>query len=310
MADYRLSPISLTNGLLRNHLHTLVHLAELVLTLNAFSSHDQHYRKIGGVAMGSKMGPNYACLFVGYIEERIRSVYTGFVPQLHKRYIDDVGGAAHCIRLKLEDFINYVSNFHPALQFASTISDFELPFLDIKLKVNNHSIQTSVHYKATDTHNYLHHTSFHPDHCKQAIPYSQFLRLRRICSDNDDFAARATEMKAFFQARVYPEALLSSDLCKISTVSRNEALRPPAERDSTESRVPLVLTYNQFNTSTKRILLDNFETLLSDPATRTIYPKFPLVSYRRDRNVRDYLVHSAERTDSDSGTFPAVILAA
>ena len=160
-----------------------------------------------------------------------------------------------------------------------------------------------MHYKETDTHNYLHHTSLHPDHCKQAIPYSQLLRLRRICSDNDDFAARAAEMKAFFQARGYPEALLNDDLCKISTVSRNEALRPSAERDSTESRVPLVLTYNQFNTGTKRILLDNFEMLLSDPATRTIFPELPLVSYRRDRNLRDYLVYSAERSDADAGTF-------
>jgi len=74
-----------------------------------------------------------------------------------------------------------------------------------------------VHHKETDTHNYLHHTSLHPVHCKQAIPYSQLLRLRRICSDNDDFAARAKEMKAFFQARDYPEALLNDDLCKIST---------------------------------------------------------------------------------------------
>ena len=177
--------------------HTLVRLAELVLTLNAFSFDNQHYRQIGGVAMGSRMGPNYACLFVGYIEERIRSTYTGFVPQLHKCYIDEVVGAAQCSRLELEDFINHVSNFHPALQFTSNISDLELPFLDIKLKINNHSIQTSVHYKETDTHNYLHHTSLHPDHCKQAIPYSQLLQLRRICSDNDDFAARATGMKAF-----------------------------------------------------------------------------------------------------------------
>ena len=101
------------------------------LTLNAFSFDDQHYRQIGGVAMGSKMGPNYAFLFVGYIEERIRSAYTGFVPLLHKRYIDDVVGAAQCSRLELDDFINYVSNFHPALQFTSNISDLELPFLDI-----------------------------------------------------------------------------------------------------------------------------------------------------------------------------------
>ena len=58
------------------------------------------------------------------------------------------------------------------------------------------------------------------------------LAMVRICSDNDDFAARATEMKAFFQARGYTEALLNDDLCKISTVSRNEALTPPTERDS------------------------------------------------------------------------------
>ena len=57
-----------------------------------------------------------------------------------------------------------------------------------------------------------------------------------------------------------------------------------------DCRVPLLLTYNQFNTGTKQILLDNFQMLLSDPATRTIYPELPLVSYRRDINLRDYLV--------------------
>ena len=55
--------------------------------------------------MGTKMGPNYACLFVGFIEERIRARYTGFVSQLHKRHIDDVVGAAQCIRPELEQFM-------------------------------------------------------------------------------------------------------------------------------------------------------------------------------------------------------------
>ena len=145
--------------------------------------------------------------------------------------------------------------------------------------------------------------------CHCTFFYVQTFRAKPIVTSwhtpyektNDESAlacnARARAMKAFFQARGYPEALLNGDLCKISTVSRNEALRPPVERDATESRVPLVLTHNQFTTGTKRILLDNFEMLLSDPATRTIYPELPLVSYRRDRNLRDYLVHSAERTD-------------
>ena len=59
---------------------TLTHLAELVLTINAFTFNGEFYKQTGGVAMGSKMGPNYACLFVGYIEEQISSQYTGFIP--------------------------------------------------------------------------------------------------------------------------------------------------------------------------------------------------------------------------------------
>ena len=44
---------------------TLLRLAQLVLTLNCFSFADSYYKQINGVAMGTKMGPSYANLFVG-----------------------------------------------------------------------------------------------------------------------------------------------------------------------------------------------------------------------------------------------------
>ena len=81
-------------------------------------------------------------VYVGYIEEQIRARYTGFVPQLLKCYIDDVVGCAQCSRHDLEQYIDYVSNFHPALQFTSTISELELPFLDIKLSINGDKLYT------------------------------------------------------------------------------------------------------------------------------------------------------------------------
>ena len=31
----------------------------------------RYYRQIGGVALGSRLGPNYVCLFMGHIEEQI-----------------------------------------------------------------------------------------------------------------------------------------------------------------------------------------------------------------------------------------------
>ena len=47
---------------------TLLRLAELVLTLNCFSFTSNYYKQINVVAMGTKMGPSYANIFVGYVE--------------------------------------------------------------------------------------------------------------------------------------------------------------------------------------------------------------------------------------------------
>ena len=46
---------------------TLLRLAELILTLNCFSFGGNYYKQ-NGVAMGPKIGPSYANLFVGFSE--------------------------------------------------------------------------------------------------------------------------------------------------------------------------------------------------------------------------------------------------
>ena len=139
--------------------HTLVRLAELVLTLNTFSFNGNFYRQTGGVAMGSRLEPNYACLFMGHVEEQIFAQYTGTKPALYKRYIDDIVGATSGSREEIEVFANYVNGFHPSLKFTWIISDVQLPFLDLCLKPVSDRLLTSIHYKDTDTHSYLYYTS-------------------------------------------------------------------------------------------------------------------------------------------------------
>ena len=65
----------------------LLRLAELVLTLNCFSFAGNYYKQINGVAMGTKMGPSYANLFVGYVEHQFFNQYDGPKPDLYGRYI-------------------------------------------------------------------------------------------------------------------------------------------------------------------------------------------------------------------------------
>ena len=154
---------------------TFLRLAELVLTLNCFSFGDNYYKKINGVAMGTKTGPSYANLFVGYIENNFFSNYHGPKPDLYKRHIDDGVGATSSSREKLNQFITSVNSFHPALIYTWEISENSLAFLDIKLSVNDNCLSTSVHYKPTDSHNYLLHSSSHPQHVTMPFHSLNFL---------------------------------------------------------------------------------------------------------------------------------------
>ena len=61
---------------------TLLRLAELVLTLSCFSFGSNYYKQTNGVAMGTKMGPSYANLFVCFIEHQFFSQYHGPKPEL------------------------------------------------------------------------------------------------------------------------------------------------------------------------------------------------------------------------------------
>ena len=144
-------------------------------------------------------------------------------------------------------------------------------------------------------------SSFHPDHCKRAIPYSQFLRLRRLCSDDDDFLVKSREMMTFFTQRGYPLASLEQDLRRVTTIGRPDALTGTEREDTNVDRVPLVMTYHPFNAHIKRYLLQNFRILSTDQQTQDIFPQPPVVAYKRDLSQGDILVHS---TDSSSTEQP------
>ena len=65
----------------RDSLHpptdNILRLAELVLSLNTFSFGDAFYHQISGVVMYTKMGPSYAYLFMGHLEHRLFSLFSG-----------------------------------------------------------------------------------------------------------------------------------------------------------------------------------------------------------------------------------------
>ena len=56
-------------------------------------------------------------------------------------------------------------------------------------------IETDLFVKPTDSHQYLQSSSCHPFHCKKGIPYSQALKLNRICSETKSFDKRCNDLE-------------------------------------------------------------------------------------------------------------------
>ena len=154
--------------------NTLVRLAELVLNLNCFDFDGNYYQQVGGVAVGTRMGPNYGCLFVGYVENKMIQEYQGRKPELYKRYIDDVLGASSDTRQDLENFIHFCSTYHPALKYTFEISESSIPFLAL---LCFYFQQQSIHYHSLQSHRHsqLPRVYFLPaysTHCRNAIFHS------------------------------------------------------------------------------------------------------------------------------------------
>ena len=121
--------------------------------------------------MGTKIGPSYANLFVGFIEHQFFSQYHGPKHELYGLYIDDCIGATSSAREELTQFITAVNSFHPALKYTWEISGTSLAFLDIKISTEDNALFTSVYYKPTDSHNYLLYSSSHPSHIKNSAKH-------------------------------------------------------------------------------------------------------------------------------------------
>ena len=78
--------------------------------------------------------------------------------------------------------------------------------------------------KTTDRQSFPHHKSYHPSSTKKSAPFSQALRLSRICSDGTDYLNQLEELKLKFTQRGYPSTEITTQFNKATNIDRKESL--------------------------------------------------------------------------------------
>ncbi|XP_072037029.1 uncharacterized protein [Amphiura filiformis] len=192
----------------------LLTLIELILTNNTFEFDNEFYRQIGGTAMGTVMAPAYAIIFMHVLESCILQACP-LTPSVWWRYIDDIFFIWQHSEDELDRFICSLNSAHPTIKFTSERSKDHINFLDVSVsKHSDGTLQSDLYCKPTDMHQYLLPSSCHPPHICKNIPYSQALRLRRICSSDVAFQHRSSELADHLKNRNYKKKVISTQIAK------------------------------------------------------------------------------------------------
>ena len=96
---------------------TLCDLIHMILTMNNLTFNNKHYLQIHGTAMGTRIAPSYANLFLAKFETDAlpRAPYQ---PHTWWRYIDDIFMIwTHSID-DLHAFTSYLNGIHPTIKFT------------------------------------------------------------------------------------------------------------------------------------------------------------------------------------------------
>ena len=112
------------------HNSYIVELLEVVLPNNYFDFNSKHYHHILGTAMGTKLTPSYANLFVTKFEQTHLYTYH-LLPTIWKTFIDDIFMIWPHGMDSLSEFIKHLNTVQPTIKFTSTISKTEAAFLDL-----------------------------------------------------------------------------------------------------------------------------------------------------------------------------------
>ena len=121
------------------------------------------------------------------------------------------------------------------------------------------------------------------------IPKGQFIRIRRICSEKEDFQRNCKMMSTFFVKRGYQPQELNHAIDEVSRIDRSELLNDKP-REKKDPQVIFVCDWHPNLSMVPSILKKNFHLLENDTKTSKIFTSQPLVAFRRPRSIKNILV--------------------
>lgn len=259
-------------------------LLNAILKNNIFEFNSAMYKQIQGTAMGTKMAPAYANLFMDDLESKFLQSRI-LKPSEWWRFIDDIVCFWEHPSEDLQIFLNDFNNNHSTIKLTWEVSDYKVIFLDLEILKGTRfrdcgKFDITIHFKETNKFQYLPWNSAHPRPTHRGIVKGEFIRVLRACSDEETFKANKRKLSRHLQQRGYPINVLEDISNSIPFKDRDLHLQDKPKE--TEQPPAFVCNYNpQINTKELKEALQ--------PPIDELQPR---ICYKRNKNLSNHIVRA------------------
>ena len=286
----------------------LLNACKIVLWRNDFKFANLNFRQKIGIAMGTPMAVNIACLFLARYEHESLFISNNASLLLYRRFIDDViaifiksPGLTPSVS---DSFFDNLNKLAPNIKWTRDASQTgsAAVFLDLAISIDVHNKWvTRTNEKLLNCYSYVAGTSCHPESTVKGILTGLVGKYFKQHSNESDFTEICKRLLYRLHVRGYSKHLLQhiferiqtlrkDKALKTSSMSNNEIAKPPII-DSTQTNY-IILTYDKFGFN-KKILAN----ALGLPALNNGLAPYKLnisISYRNPTTIGKVILKSKE----------------
>ena len=315
----------------------LMTLLFFVLTFNLFVFDSSFWLQIYGTAMGTRVAPTFACIFMGWLESGMLAAWMGTAVHLWRRFIDDIFFVWRGSEEELKEFMVHCNTFHPTIKFTFdyNLQTRAVNFLDIHIWIDEKGfIQTDLYQKPGKVCQLLLPSSAHPSHICRSLPLSIAYRVRRLCSMTDQSTCAWQDLKQHLnrrraksagvpsqitsrfedqllalKSRGYKEQEVLFQFQSVLLRSREEVMEKVV-RPEEERPIILALPFDRRLPDATSILHQHCNLLVQrNPTVKEWMARAPMVAHLRPTNLRDILMRAKlpavdRRRGASRGTLP------
>ena len=194
--------------------------------------------------------------------------------------------------------MNEINQKHHSIKFDFKFSRESIEFLDTVYIDSKNRLLTTLYKKPTDCQNYLHAKSVHSFSLKKSIPYSQALRIKRICSTFEEYRKHSQGLIKRFETG-YDESTVRKQIERVDHLDRSLLLKncKPKRKDS----IPFSVTYNSVLPNIKEIINKHWQILNIDSSFKEIFNSSQLmIAFLKNTSLKQLIGTNARNNQNFS----------